>query len=235
MDQRREVAGGQIQLRGVVADIPICVESPVQGDEEVLENLILAGLFLRLYLLSAVGDVGVDDFVAKGLHESRYDLFAQMRTDLFPVADSLDQSFDAPILYRSQGDERMETDVDMALGVGNRVERGENEIEIGLPDHSLQVVAEVPDVSLRKGGIDIQIAFSHVIGMVVHHQGYIPLFAQQESVLLQTDGRTLFFASRQVMSMISTSETSIVFIAGIFVCKVNKNRQKNTWLIVHNI
>lgn len=32
-------------MRSVVTDIPICIESPEQDDEEVLENFVLAGLF----------------------------------------------------------------------------------------------------------------------------------------------------------------------------------------------
>ena len=80
--------------------------------------------------------------------------------------------------------------VDVASGIGDRIERRQDEVEIGHTDHTAQVVAHLPDVGLRKGRIDVHVAAAQLEDPAVERQLQTALHAIEKSVLVEMDDRT---------------------------------------------
>ena len=180
--QCRDIAGCQILVLGIISHIPADAEVIVQRHEEILENLVLAGLLDGPH--GRIGDISVDNLIAERLHECGDHLFAQAGAEVFPAAYALYDLFDTSVLIRGKRHEGMKTDIDVALGVGDGIERGEHEVEVGLSRHALQVVAETLYLRVRESGIDIQVAGTYVIHTFVHHKRDASPLAQQKPVLL---------------------------------------------------
>lgn len=183
MDQCREITGCQALLVGVIAYVPMGVEVLVQRYEEVLENLVLAGLLHGLH--GRVGNVSVDDLVTKCLYESRDHLFAQGSMDIFPAAHALYYLLDAPVLLPSKRHMRVKADIDVALGIGDGIERGKYEVEIGRSRHTLQVCTETFYLRMCESRVNVQIARTYIVYTIVQHEGDVPATAQQETHLLK--------------------------------------------------